>query len=375
MGEYLIKGGARLSGEITPGGAKNAILPILSAVILNRGISVIHNVPAITDVFLTLDILKSLGCTVTFKDGVVTVNSSNITNTDVPIEPVKLMRSSTLFLGSMLGSIGKITIAMPGGCKIGDRKIDFHLKALRAMGATIRHDKKNDMLICSVKEGKLVNTHHTLKSPSVGATENIIMAAVLTKGETVIQNAAKEPEIVDLADFLNKSGAKISGAGTKTVVINGVNKLKKVTHTIIPDRIVGGTYLCAAAMTGGDILLTGILPQHIRPIYRMLEDAGCTVKTGENYCWLRSPERLQSLDKIVTEPHPGFPYCNKGRYSQKIIKIKVLLIFINNYFINYCFYPVVFLFDRIFITKQCIYEGFGSLFKNHNFVICVSITG
>ncbi|MCL2703707.1 MAG: UDP-N-acetylglucosamine 1-carboxyvinyltransferase [Defluviitaleaceae bacterium] len=311
MGEYHVRGGLRIAGQITPGGAKNAVLPILSAAVLNSGKSIIHNVPEITDVFNTLDILRALGCEASFRDGTVTVDSGGIGSLVVPAELAKLMRSSILFLGSMLGRFGEVELSFPGGCSLGARNFDYHLEALRMMGADVIKDCEKELLLCS--NAKLTGQQITLPSPSVGATENILLAAVLAEGETVIRNAALEPEIVELADYLIRAGAKVRGAGTGTIVIEGVKRLHDASHSVIPDRIVAGTYLCAAAMTGGELLLTGVITDHIRPIYTRLSDAGCTIKDGKDYCWLRAPSRLQSLATLTTEPHPGFPKCNKGR--------------------------------------------------------------
>ena len=303
MGEYRIKGGNRLTGQINPGGAKNAVLPILAATVLNGGKSELHNVPRLTDTFIALDILRALGCEAQFEDGVITVDSSGINSTVVPIELVKKMRSSIIFLGSLLGRFGHVTISFPGGCDLGLRSIDYHLKAMAKMGAKI--EDKGGLLIFSAE--KLTGSWIAFDTPSVGATQNVILASALTQGETVISNAAREPEIVDLAVFLTKMGAKIRGAGTGMVIVEGVSRLSSAEHTVIPDRIVAGTYLCAAAMTSGEITLTNVIPEHIYPIYTRLADGGCDIKEEKTRVHLRAPKKLKSLNQLTTQPHPGFP--------------------------------------------------------------------
>lgn len=241
MGEYWIEGGRRLMGAATASGAKNAVLPILAATVLSGGKSVILGAPELTDTFITLEILKTLGCETSFEDGIITVDSSGLSSTVVPAELVKRMRSSIIFMGALLGKYGNVTISFPGGCDLGVRSIDYHLKALRKMGAEIKEE--GGLLVCEAK--KLAGAPISFNTPSVGATQNVMLAAVFAEGETVISNAAREPEIVDLSDFLCKMGAKVKGAGTGTIVVSGVNSLSGTEHKIIPDRIVAGTYLYA----------------------------------------------------------------------------------------------------------------------------------
>lgn len=303
MGEYHVTGGKPLRGTIRPGGAKNAVLPILAATVLNGGTSVIHNCPGISDTHLTVEILRALGCRVTLDGGTITVDSSGINNHNVPIDLVKRMRSSIIFMGSMLGRFGEVTISAPGGCELGVRSIDFHIRSMRQMGAVITDEE--GVLVCSASG--LTGQRVTFDTPSVGATENVMLAAVLAKGETIISNAAREPEITDLQDFLVSMGANVRGAGTGRIIVNGVKKLHDVEHTIIPDRIVAGTYLTAAAITGGEIILTDIIPEHIYPIYSRLAETGCHFKDENKQIHLRAPKRLKSLDRLTTLPHPGFP--------------------------------------------------------------------
>ncbi|MCL2406753.1 MAG: UDP-N-acetylglucosamine 1-carboxyvinyltransferase [Defluviitaleaceae bacterium] len=314
MGNYRIKGGRTLAGHINPGGAKNAVLPILAASVLCDE-SILTNVPNLSDVTLSLDILEQLGCIVGYDGSKVKINSVKADKTTVPTKHVGKMRSSILFLGSMLGRFGEAEIGLPGGCKLGARKIDYHLDAFRKMGAVVEENEERGTIICHVPNKRLSGADITLKTPSVGATENIMLAAVLADGITTITNAAKEPEIVDLADFLNKSGAKVIGAGTGEIVVTGVKGLGSVNHRIIPDRIVAGTYLCAVAMTGGDILLNDVIPTHMTATLNMLRDAGCRIKHGNGYVWIASPDRLKSLKNLTTDVYPGFPTDMQAQFA------------------------------------------------------------
>ncbi|MCL2593713.1 MAG: UDP-N-acetylglucosamine 1-carboxyvinyltransferase [Defluviitaleaceae bacterium] len=303
MGEYLIKGGNKIIGEIDICGAKNSILPILASVVLNENESIIHNVPKISDTFVAIDILKSIGCKVELKGSTIIVNSKDINNIEVPAGPVREMRSSIIFLGGILGRFKKVKISYPGGCELGARPIDFHIKAMRQLGATITEEQ--GFLMCEAK--KLIGTRINLDFPSVGATQNIMLAAVFAKGETIISNAAKEPEIVDLQNFLNAMGASIKGAGTDMVVISGVQKLKAVEYKIMPDRIIAGTYLVATSITNGEILVKDVIPEHLNAITSKLIETGCDIKTFENSIWLKAPERLRAIHRLKTYPYPGFP--------------------------------------------------------------------
>jgi UDP-N-acetylglucosamine 1-carboxyvinyltransferase len=302
MGKYLIRGGKKISGVLKIEGSKNSILPILAASILNSGKSIIHNCPIITDVDITLKILRHIGCKVSInkKEKTVIINSSKINSYSVPEDLVRELRSSIIFMGSILSRMKKVNISYPGGCELGKRPIDFHIAALKKLGAKIT--EKNKTLICdgeNLKSGKI-----KLKFPSVGATQNIILASVLTKGTTEIINAAKEPEIIDLVNFLKKMGADIYGDGTKRIIINGVKKLNDVEHEVIPDRIVATTYLIAAAITKGNILLENIIPEHL-PI-ESLKKIGCFIKIYKDKIYLRAPDKLKAIN-IRTKPYPGFP--------------------------------------------------------------------
>ena len=303
MKQYRIRGETRLTGELCVGGAKNATLPILAAVCLNESESIIHNCPRIADTFVSIEILEAIGCKVKFVGNTLTVDSSGVFTHEIPDDSAKKMRSSILFMGAMLGVKQKVNIALPGGCRLGERAIDLHISGLRAMGATI-HEHENK-LICSAR--KLRGAKIRLNMASVGATENLMIAAVKAKGETIIENAAREPEILDLARFLIGMGAEIKGAGTGTIIIKGVKKLKSTSHYIMPDRIVAGTYLVACAMTEGQIKLKNVSTSDLIPITSRLIGMGCKISTTENDITLVAPPRLLAVPRLITKIHPGFP--------------------------------------------------------------------
>jgi len=311
MGKYLIHGGNRISGKLNISGGKNAVLPILAATVLNGNVSVIENCPKISDTFLAIEILKSIGCKVTVSGSTITVDSSSINNFEVPEHPVREMRSSIIFLGSILSRFGKVKISYPGGCELGSRPIDLHLKGIQQLGAKIKEEF--GYIICETET--LIGTHINLDFPSVGATQNIMLLAVYAQGETIMSNVAKEPEIIDLQEFLNSMGAKVTGAGTDTIVIQGVKKLRSATHKVMPDRIVAGTYLIAAAITGGEIELQGIVPKYMYPITSKLAEAGCKMLTEQNKIRLAAPTKLKAIEKIKTLPHPGFPTDMQSQFA------------------------------------------------------------
>lgn len=302
MSLYRITGGNRLCGSIKVEGAKNAILPILAATVLNGGMNVIENVPALNDVITMLEILKNLGCAVEFRNKTVMVDSSSITSNEIPTALVKKMRSSIVLLGSLLGRTGKVITSYPGGCAIGVRPIDLHLKGLRQLGACV---EMHGQIICT--GANLKGTEIQLDYPSVGATENIMLAAVLAKGETIIRNAAREPEIVDLQGFLNAMGAKVRGSGNHTIRIEGVKKLNDCRYKVITDRIAAGTYMAAVAATGGEITLENVIIEHLHPVIDKLKESGCFIRINHNNIYMTAPERLKAVDLIRTLPYPGFP--------------------------------------------------------------------
>ncbi|MCL2576984.1 MAG: UDP-N-acetylglucosamine 1-carboxyvinyltransferase [Defluviitaleaceae bacterium] len=306
MRQYRIRGGKRLSGELSIGGAKNSVLPILAAACLNESETIIHNCPRISDTLETIKILEGIGFRTEFLENTLKIYPAKDLSHEIPDECVKKMRSSILFMGALLAQTGKVNLALPGGCNLGERAINLHIRGLEAMGAKICEEEKK--LFCKIGENGLNGAKIKLDFPSVGATENLLIAAVKAKGETVIENAAREPEISDLALFLKKLGAEIRGAGTGTIIINGTNKnfRKKIAHEIIPDRIVAGTYLVAAAMTTGDIKLTNVRPFELAPFTMYLSEMGCNLRAEENSVTLHAPKRLKAAGRIITKVHPGF---------------------------------------------------------------------
>ena len=302
MSSYIIEGGKKLIGETYVSGSKNASLPIMAASVLNKGITKLYNVPNIHDTQMMIEILKSLGCKVKKNQNKITIDSSNITKFEIPEVLMHQMRSSVIFAGAILGRYKKATFSYPGGCDIGSRPIDLHLKGFEKLGITV--NKNFGKIECSVEE--ITPTEINLDFPSVGATENIMLASILTKGTTTIINAAMEPEIVDLQNFLNQMGAKIEGAGSNIIKIKGVGQLKDVSYNIMPDRIEAGTLLCGAAITGGEITLKKVNINHIAPVIDKLTQMGCDINLEENEIKLKAPKRLKAVN-IRTMPYPGFP--------------------------------------------------------------------
>ena len=304
MDKIIVRGGKRLNGTVKVEGAKNAVLPVIAATLLaSNGKSIIKSVPTLSDVYTINEVLRYLNAEVHFENGEVTVDASNELSVEAPFEYVRKMRASVLVMGSLLGRNGHARVALPGGCAIGSRPIDQHLKGFEAMGAKVQVG--NGFIEASV-EGRLQGAKIYLDFPSVGATENIMMAASLAKGTSIIENVAKEPEIVDLANFLNKMGAKVRGAGTGTLRIEGVEELSGAEHTIIPDRIEAGTFLVAAAITGGNVLVQGAVPEHLSSLIAKMEEMGVVFKEEEDGIRVISANNLKAVD-IKTMPHPGFP--------------------------------------------------------------------
>lgn len=304
MARYVINGGNRLYGETKIQGSKNSVLPILAATVLIKGETVITNCPDITDVDATVKILSYLGCKVKREGHTVCVDSTDVSRYDIPDELMREMRSSVVFLGAIIGRTGKASLSTPGGCEIGLRPIDLHLDAIQRFGVNIREEfAKIEFEAVKPLEGFNI----TLSFPSVGATENIILTACTAKGTTVITNAAREPEISDLADFLNSCGAKISGTGEGTIIIEGVKELHPVQYRVIPDRIVATTYMAAAAMTHGKIHLSSVIPAHLAPVIPVFEEAGCDISISSGGITLTAPACLRNIKTIRTMPYPGFP--------------------------------------------------------------------
>lgn len=305
MEKLIVKGGNRLVGAVKTSGAKNAVLPIIAASILGTTPSHLDEVPMLEDVHTISEVLKCLGLAVECspEKNVLDIDSTEITSYEAPYELVRTMRASFLVMGPLLARIGKARISMPGGCAIGARPIDIHLKGFEALGVKI--EQGHGYIEASAPEG-LKGTSIYFDFPSVGATENIMMAASLADGTTILENVAEEPEIVDLANYLNKMGAKIRGAGTDTIRIEGVDKLHGADYTIIPDRIEAGTYMIAAAMTGGDVVVENVLPEHQKPLIAKLREAGAVVEEDIDKVRVIGQNTLKAVS-IKTLPYPGFP--------------------------------------------------------------------
>lgn len=305
MQKLIVNGGQRLRGELPLQGSKNSALPIMAAALLSGEECTLKNCPKLTDIYAASRILNCVGCKCLFSNDTAVISTENIIENTIPEELMREMRSSIIFLGAMLGRIGECTVCCPGGCELGPRPIDMHLAALRKMGADIK--ECYGKIICRVP-GRAHGARISLPFPSVGATENIILCAVTADGETIVNNAAREPEICDLCGFLRACGADISGDGESRIVIKGKERLHGCEYSIMPDRIVGATYLCMTAATRGEIILTNACISAMEPFLSVLEQTGCSIYTMDNKIFLRSGSRLKAVkDRIRTMPHPGFP--------------------------------------------------------------------
>ena len=304
MSEIIVKGKNRLKGELEIQGAKNSVLPVLAATLLCGGECVVHNCPELSDVEVSLKILAHMGCNCLREGNSVLVDSRDLASYEIPEELMREMRSSVVFLGAIIGRMGKAVISSPGGCELGPRPIDLHLSALEKMGVVITEE--HGFLYCATPDG-IQGAEINLSFPSVGATENIILAAATAKGVTVIHNAAREPEISDLADFLNSAGARIYGSGSDTIYIYGVKKLTGTQHTIIPDRIVAATYMSCAAITGGRITLKGLMPSHMVSILSVFRESGCDINVSGKSLTVSSAGGILRVPTIRSLVYPGFP--------------------------------------------------------------------
>lgn len=328
----IINGGKRLEGEIAVQGSKNSALPLLSAAVLAHGESVFHNCPGLTDVDAACRILTRIGCKCQRSGDTVTVDAQHISENEIPDSLMRRMRGSVIFLGSILGRTGHCRLSFPGGCEIGSRPIDLHLAALRQMGAVITEE--HGILDCEAPSG-LRGAKITLSFSSVGATENILLASVLANGVTEIHNAAREPEIVDLAECLCKFGAKISGAGESTIYVEGVSRLEPAEHTVIPDRIVAGTYMCAAAITRGELILTHCEPTHMNGFIPVLEQMGVRVYAyGGGKLYLNSRKKLSAPPTVRTMPYPGFPTDVEAPFTALCTTAEGTSVFVETIFEN-----------------------------------------
>lgn len=300
---YIVKGGKALKGTVRVSGSKNASLPILAASIINGKTTKLYNLPDIEDVRTTLQILEFLGCKIKKDKEKVIIDSRNLKEKQIPDNLMRKLRSSVILAGAMIARFGEAKFSYPGGCDIGSRPIDLHLKSFQKIG--IKIDETTSFIECSCDKIKTSEVH--LDFPSVGATENIILASVLGNSEVKIENAAMEPEIVDLAQFLNKMGARVYGAGTNLIKVLGVSKLKEVSYRIMPDRIEAGTFLIAAAMTGGEVTIKDVIPEHIGPLISKLTEVGCTISADKREITIKAPNRLKATD-IKTLPYPRISY-------------------------------------------------------------------
>ncbi len=305
MEKYVINGGKKLQGEVEISGAKNAAVAIIPAALLVDGVCCIENMPQISDTDMLLTILKDLGAKVrVINRSTVEIDCSDVRNGDAPYDLMRKIRASYYLIGAMLGRFGSAKTTMPGGCNFGVRPIDQHIKGMTALGADV--DVKNGFVYAETRDGKLHGTRIYLDKVSVGATMNIIIAATLAQGRTIIENAAREPHIVDLANFLNSMGADIRGAGTDTVKINGVDKLHGGTYAIIPDQIEAGTYMVAAAATGGEVLIKNVIPRHLECISAKLRETGTIVQEYGDSVYIKGASNLRRTN-VKTLPYPGFP--------------------------------------------------------------------
>ena len=329
MQSYVIEGGRKLEGEVYISGSKNASLPIIAGSILNGNISKLYNVPNIHDTQITLKILKLLGCKVKKNGKKIEINSKYINKKEIPEDLMRQMRSTVIMAGAIIGRFKEATFSYPGGCEIGARPIDLHLSAFKKLGINI--EENSGFIRCSCD--KIVGANINLDFPSVGATENIILATVLAEGITTISNAAMEPEIEDLANYLNKMGAKIEGAGTNYIKITGVKKLKEVSYKVMPDRIEAGTFLCAGAITGGNIELKEVIPEHITPALHKLQEAGCNIEIENRSIKLQAPKKLKAID-IKTMPYPGFPTDLQSIFGAVLATCKGTSTIVENIFEN-----------------------------------------
>lgn len=327
---WIVNGGRQLSGSVRVQGSKNAVLPIMAASLVGGGVSRLENCPHLKDVDASMEILQHLGCSVMQNGGEILIDSSGMDKNYIPHALMLKMRSSVMYMGAILARCGEVRLSSPGGCELGARPIDMHLKALRELGAQV-HEEGGE-LVC--RAGKLQGRHINLEFPSVGATENVMLAACAAHGTTVLTNAAREPEIVALQDFLNAKGANIHGAGTSEIHIDGFVPRDFCAYRIIPDRIVSATYLCAAAAAGGDVLLEDVMPAQIEPVTETLKEMGCGIVAGQNSLRIRRYGALRAAKPVITKPYPGFPTDAQALLMSACLKAEGTSVFVENIFEN-----------------------------------------
>ncbi|MBR6548789.1 MAG: UDP-N-acetylglucosamine 1-carboxyvinyltransferase [Clostridia bacterium] len=332
MSSITVFGSRPLIGQVNIQGAKNSVLPILAACLLCRSACTIHNCPYISDVDACLRILKHLGCKITRQGQTVVIDPDGVCCSEIPQRFMREMRSSIVFLGAVLGKCGRTVLSLPGGCELGPRPIDLHLAGLSQLGVGIQ--EKHGEIHCQVQGSTMVGGEIVLPIPSVGATENIMIAACVAKGQTIIRNAAKEPEIVDLACFLNRCGAKIRGYGESSIVIEGVKELHGCEHRVIPDRIVLTTYMSAVAVSGGEADFLQVNPHHVCSTLPFFRRCGCKLTVSKDRIHIKAPKRPERIGTIVTGYYPGFPTDAQPVLMALVTIAKGTNIFVENIFEN-----------------------------------------
>ena len=330
MEKLVIRGGIPLTGSVRVSGAKNSVLPIIASTLLSGNTCCLNGVPRLADVTTIVDLIQCMGAETEWYGDCLTVTAKSVSNCEAPYECVSRMRASFLIMGPLLARFGQTRVSLPGGCNIGTRPIDLHLKGFAALGAKIT--KENGFVDARVK-GRLKGARVYLDFPSVGATENIMMAASLADGVTQIENAAEEPEIVDLANFLNAMGGRVSGAGTNLVTVEGVSSLKGANHDIIPDRVEAGTYMVAAAITGGDVYIENVITDHLKPVIAKIEEVGAKVQNGGRGLRVIGVEKLLPAD-IQTLPYPGFPTDMQAQMTSLLTKAEGTSVIVETVFEN-----------------------------------------
>ncbi len=328
MPTWTVHGGRELNGSIKIQGSKNAVLPIMAASLLGGGVSHISGCPDLLDVAAGVEILEYLGCRVQRDGGDLIIDSAQVCRDSIPHELMLKMRSSVMFMGAILARCGQVHLSSPGGCELGSRPIDLHLKALEELGAEISQEAGRVHCRAAKLRGRQIN----LDFPSVGATENIMLAACAAEGTTVITNAAREPEIEDLQRFLVAKGALISGAGSSVITVEGFVPRAYTYHRVMPDRIVGATYLCACAAAGGEILAENIVPAHISTVLSSLKAMGCGIISGQDYVRIRRNAPLRAARPVITKPYPGFPTDAQALLMAACLKGEGTSVFVENIF-------------------------------------------